>query len=120
MAVKGFQIVKTLIVAYVITAVLLLLTAFGLFRFDLSDWQITAAIVITYALSCFAGGYILAKAQKNKRMLWGMAFGILYLGVLAAASFLLGKGAGTDVAALIKAAAICLIAGGAGAFATPE
>ena len=39
MAVKGFQLVKTLIIAYVITAVLLLLTAFGLYRLHLSDWQ---------------------------------------------------------------------------------
>ena len=40
MAVKGFQLVKTLIIAYVITAVLLLLTAFGLYRLHLSDWQV--------------------------------------------------------------------------------
>lgn len=75
MAVKGFQLVKTLIIAYVITAVLLLLTAFGLYRLHLSDWQVMAAVVIIYALSCFAGGYILAKAQKSRRMLWGMGFG---------------------------------------------
>ena len=76
MAVKGFQLVKTLIIAYVITAVLLLLTAFGLYRLHLSDWQVMAAVVIIYALSCFAGGYILAKAQKSRRMLWGMGFGL--------------------------------------------
>ena len=68
MAVNGFQLVKTLIIAYVITAVLLLLTAFGLYRLHLSDWQVMAAVVIIYALSCFAGGYILAKAQKSIRM----------------------------------------------------
>ena len=73
MAVKGFQLVKTLIIAYVITAVLLLLTAFGLYRLHLSDWQVMAAVVIIYALSCFAGGYILAKAQKSRRMLWAWA-----------------------------------------------
>jgi hypothetical protein len=44
MAVKGFQLVKTLIIAYVITAVLLLLTAFGLYRLHLSDWQVMAAL----------------------------------------------------------------------------
>ena len=93
MAVKGFQLVKTLIIAYVITAVLLLLTAFGLYRLHLSDWQVMAAVVIIYALSCFAGGYILAKAQKSRRMLWGMGFGILYFTVLTAAAFILTKGA---------------------------
>ena len=50
MAVKGFQLVKTLIIAYVITAVLLLLTAFGLYRLHLSDWQVMAAVVFIYAL----------------------------------------------------------------------
>ena len=50
MAVKGFQLVKTLIIAYVITAVLLLLTDIGLYRLHLSDWQVMAAVVIFYAL----------------------------------------------------------------------
>lgn len=103
MAVKGFQLVKTLIIAYVITAVLLLLTAFGLYRLHLSDWQVMAAVVIIYALSCFAGGYILAKAQKSRRMLWGMGFGILYFTVLTAAAFILTKGADMDMTALVKA-----------------
>ena len=120
MAVKGFQLVKTLIKAYVITAVLLLLTAFGLYRLHLSDWQVMAAVVIIYALSCFAGGYILAKAQKSRRMLWGMGFGILYFTVLTAAAFILTKGADMDMTALVKALIVCLLAGGAGAFATPE
>lgn len=120
MAEKGFCILKTLIVAYVITAGLLLITAFGLFRFNLPDWQITAAIVITYALSCFFGGYMLANAQKSKRMLWGMGFGILYFAVLAAVSFVLGNGTQTDFMAMIKSIVICLLAGGAGAFVTPE
>ena len=115
MAVKGFQLVKTLIIAYVITAVLLLLTAFGLYRL-----QVMAAVVIIYALSCFAGGYILAKAQKSRRMLWGMGFGILYFTVLTAAAFILTKGADMDMTALVKALIVCLLAGGAGAFATPE
>ena len=118
MAVKGFQLVKTLIIAYVITAVLLLLTAFGLYRLHLSDWQVMAAVVIIYALSCFAGGYILAKAQKSRRMLWG--FGILYFTVLTAAAFILTKGADIDMTELVKALIVCLLAGGAGAFATPE
>ena len=117
MAVKGFQLVKTLIIAYVITAVLLLLTAFGLYRLHLSDWQVMAAVVIIYALSCFAGGYILAKAQKSRRMLWGMGFGILYFTVLTAAAFILTKGAAVST---VKALIVCLLAGGAGAFATPE
>ena len=116
MAVKGFQLVKTLIIAYVITAVLLLLTAFGLYRLHLSDWQVMAAVVII----CFAGGYILAKAQKSRKMLWGMGFGILYFTVLTAAAFILTKGADMDMTALVKALIVCLLAGGAGAFATPE
>ena len=79
-----------------------------------------AAVVIIYALSCFAGGYILAKAQKSRRMLWGMGFGILYFTVLTAAAFILTKGVDMDMTALVKALIVCLLAGGAGAFATPE
>ena len=118
MVAKVMNILKTLVIAYVITGLLLLAIAFGLFRFHMSDWQTTAAIVVTYALSAFAGGYILARIEKSKRLLWGIGFGILYFIVLAAASLMIGKG--TDMTALIRALIICGIAGGIGAFATPE
>lgn len=120
MTTKGMNILKTLVIAYVITGILLLLIAFGLFRFHLSDWQTTAAIVVTYALASFTGGYLLARAQKSRRLLWGIGFGVLYFTVLAAVSLVLGKGTGTDMTALIRALIICALAGGIGAFATPE
>lgn len=120
MVTKVINILKTLVIAYVITGLLLLAIAFGLFRFHLSDWQTTAAIVVTYALSAFAGGYILARIEKNRRLLWGIGFGVLYFAVLAVASLIIGKGTGTDMTALIRALIICGIAGGIGAFATPE
>ena len=49
-----------------------------------------------------------------------MGFGILYFTVLTAAAFILTKGAGMDMTALVKALIVCLFAGGGGAFATPE
>ena len=77
MAVKGFQLVKTLIIAYVITAVLLLLTAFGLYRLHLSDWQVMAAVVIIYALSC-RRLYFSKSTEKQKNVvghgLWYFIF----------------------------------------------
>ena len=120
MGVKVVNTLKTLIIAYVITGILLLLIAFGMFKFQMTYGQTTAAIIVTYALSCFAGGYILARVEKSKRLLWGIGFGILYVAILSMISLIIGKGTGTDITALVRAFIICGIAGGVGAFATLE
>ena len=55
--------------------------------------------------------------------LLGMRNGFLltrYFTVLTAAAFILTKGADIDMTELVKALIVCLLAGGAGAFATPE
>jgi putative membrane protein (TIGR04086 family) len=117
MAVKILNTLKTLAVAYFITVLSLLLVAFLLYRFRLTDVQTTAAIFVIYVLSSFVGGFMLARLQKKHRVLWGLCFGIMYFAVLAAVSIIIGKG--VAVYAVIRALVICAVAGAAGAFATP-
>ncbi len=113
------NVIKTLAVMYIFTGIILLVMALVLYRFNLSDWQVTAGIIATYALSSFAGGYVLAKKGKTRRLLWGMLFGLVYFAVLAAASIAMNKGIVMDQAAAIRAFLICIGAGAAGAFIVP-
>ena len=120
MAVKGFQLVKTLIIAYVITAVLLLLTAFGLYRLHLSDWQVMAAVVIYLCLfHALPAVYFSKSTEKQKNV---VGHGLWYFIFYRADGCRLYsyKRADMDMTALVKALIVCLLAGGAGAFATPE
>ena len=116
---RVLNVVKTLAAMYVFTGIMLLLLALGLYKFNLSGWQITAGIIVTYALSAFMGGYILAKKEKTRRLLWGIAFGVVYFAVLAIASAVMNKGMALDQMAAIRAVLVCIGAGAVGAFATP-
>lgn len=107
---------KILVFSYLVTGVLLLLLSFGLYKFGLSNWQITAGIIVTYALSTFLGGYLMGKKQNSKKMFWGILFGFTYFAILIIVSLIMNKGLSTDYTAMIRSAAICMVSGGIGGF----
>ena len=75
-------IVKSLLAAYMITGLLLLILAFLLYKFQLSEEVVTGAIIVIYVLSTFAGGFFIGKMAKVRRFLWGLIIGILYFALL--------------------------------------
>jgi putative membrane protein (TIGR04086 family) len=46
-------------------------------------------IVITYIVSTMVGGYYVGKKVETKRLIFGLIFGFLYFGIIAAVSFIL-------------------------------
>ncbi len=71
-------ILKALLACYLVTGILLLVVAFLLYRFDLSEQMVTIAIVATYAISTFAGGFIAGKIKQERKFLWGLVMGAIY------------------------------------------
>ena len=103
-------------VIYVITAIILLGLSFGLYKFNLSEWQIKAGIIITYIISSAVGGFMIGSRQKNKRLLWGALTGFLYFMILALISFIVGNVDEINIYDMIKIALICVTSGCAGSF----
>ena len=60
---KLTQMIKMLLVAYLVTGLLLLILAFLLCKFQLNENQIHLGILVTYILSCFVGSFALGKHQ---------------------------------------------------------
>lgn len=81
------DVVKTLLVSYVITAVLLLVLSVLLYRFRMSEEAVTGGIVAIYILSNFAGGFFLGKKRRVRKFLWGMLSGFLYFLLMVLISF---------------------------------
>ena len=73
-----WRVVRTLIVTYVISAVLLAALSFALFQFHLREPEVNAAVNVGYILSCLLGGLIAGKTMKTRRFLWGLLIGLLY------------------------------------------
>lgn len=71
-------ILKALLACYLVTGMLLLLVAFLLYRFDLSEQMVTIGIVATYVISTLAGGFLAGKIKQERKILWGLLLGVLY------------------------------------------
>ena len=80
-------VLKSLLLAYGITGLFLLILAFLLFQFDLGEGPVTAGIIAVYVVSCLSGGFMAGKMIRKNKYLWGVLVGLVYYLLLAAVSF---------------------------------
>ena len=75
---KVMWVLKSLLLSYVITGVLLLLLTIALYKLELNEKTVSAAIIGIYLTSTLAGGVVIGKMAKTRRFLWGMLLGTGY------------------------------------------
>lgn len=88
---KAGILMKCVIVSYIITGLLLFMTAFLLYKLEPEQSMVSAGILLIYLLSCFLGGMLAGKKIRNRKFFWGMLTGALYFVLLLAVS-LIGYG----------------------------
>ena len=74
--------IKSLLASYIVTGILLLVLTFFMYKFELNEKIVSAAIVGIDVVSTLIGGMIIGKLTKSKRYLWGMVLGIIYFVLL--------------------------------------
>ena len=111
---KLATIFKVLIAAYLISAVLLAVGAFIMYKMRLGDGQMRIVVMVIYGISSIAAGIIYGKAKKEKRVLNGALIG-LYFVFLSVVSFIINKGLYDDVKKAIISFVICITGGILGA-----
>lgn len=84
---KVKAILKSLLFAYALTGVFLLLLAFLLFTFDLGETAVDAGIIAVYVLACLLGGFMAGKIMRKEKYLWGILVGLAYFLLLIGVSF---------------------------------
>lgn len=104
---KSIVLIRSLLISYVVTALLLLLMALLLFKLELNENKISMGMIAVYALSCFLGGLSAGKGGRNRRFLWGLATGALYFIILLAVSLGMG-GERESMLSLVTTGALCL------------
>ncbi len=108
-------ILKTLIAGYIITVLALLVLAFCLYKFRVSDSVISAGIYVTYGLSALCGGLLLGKSMGKNRLMWGAMYGVVYFLILIVVSIAVNRGVSSiDTAHMIKSAVVCILCGAFG------
>lgn len=88
----AIRCLKILGVAYAVSAACLLLLAFGVYKFGLSEKLVAIGIVLIYILSCFVAGFLMGKLTQSKKFLWGLLMGGLYFVALLILSGVIDKG----------------------------
>ena len=89
---KAIFIIKCMLGAYILTAGLLLLLAFMLYRFGLSEKVVSICIIAVYIIVTFLAGLLAGKREGRKKFLWGLVMGALYFGILVAVSLVVNRG----------------------------
>ena len=86
------DMIKALVLAYIITGLLVLLTAWITYKFNLSDKTIGLLVTGIYIFVTAIAGLIMGKRVKSKQYLWGMLTGIAYVVILCVISIIITKG----------------------------
>lgn len=114
---KAIKTVKALVASYALSMILVLLTAFIMYKFKLSEAQTYIGIIAIYAVSSAFGGFLIAKSTQSKRLVRGILMGALYFLVLTFVSLIINKGIHTGAADVVKALAACMAGGALGGIA---
>lgn len=84
--------VVTLLGAYIITGILLMILAFLVYQFHFGENVTNISIIIIYAVVNFVSGFFVGKKKKVKRFLAGFAAGIVYFALLMVISLICNGG----------------------------
>ncbi len=108
---KGFKagcVMKSLVLAYVVTGILLLALAFCVYKLGLSENVVNLCIIFVYVFASFIGGFSIGKMMKEKKFLWGALTGAAYIVIIIAASFLAEGNVNLAGTEFLSAALLCL------------
>jgi putative membrane protein (TIGR04086 family) len=83
---NAVALLKCLIAAYIVSAILLLVVAFILYKADISEGFVTICIIFTYCIASMFAGLLFAKRAICRRFLWGMAAGAAYFVIICVVS----------------------------------
>ena len=79
---------------YAISGILLVLLAFLLYQFDLSEAVVQIGIIAIYIAADFFGGFWIGRRMQDKKYLWGLSMGVVYFVLLFLISWISRSGLG--------------------------
>lgn len=106
-----FHIAKALIFAYIVTAVILLLLSFILYKVQIPSGVVSVGVILAYILSTFVGGFFIGKKVEARKFIWGIAIGAIYFLIIILISIVLNKAAFGSAGSIVTVLGMCLLGG---------
>ena len=104
---KVMWMLKSILASYIVTAVLLLILTFFVYKFELGEKTVSAGIVAIYVLSTLVGGLIIGKIARTRRFIWGISLGMIYYLLLLLITLGVYREVNTDIGNLITTFILC-------------
>ena len=114
-SIRPWDFLKTLLLSYILTALLLAGLAFLMYRMKLGASQAAWGVTVIYLLACAVGGFLTGKRMGSRRLLWGLVSGALYFVVLWLLSLAVGGGLQGELREILTVLATCLAGSAVGA-----
>ena len=99
------QIIKGIVLAYLLSALALVILSFVMYRWDVSENVIRGGILFAYVFSCFISGMVVSRQHSERKYLWGLLMGAIYFVILWGVSMIGNKGAFTGFTGILPALA---------------
>lgn len=105
---KIMWMMKSLLASYIVTAILLLVLALLLYKFEIGERIVSAGIVSIYIVSTLVGGILIGKIARTRRFIWGIGLGMIYFLLLLLITLGVYRTVSTDMANLITTWILCV------------
>lgn len=77
-----FRMLKSLLLAYLLSGVCLVVLSFLFYKTGMSGGKLPVIIGVIYFLATFFGGVLMGKSMNQRKFLWGLALGCCYVFLL--------------------------------------
>lgn len=105
------QVAKGVVAAFFVSAVILVVLAFLMYRFKLAENVVRGGIIAAYVFSCFMGGTLVSRHQDGKKYLWGILAGALYFVILISISMIINKRMFVNIPGVVSSGVLCILGG---------
>ena len=101
------DMVKSLLTAYVVTGIFLLILTLLLYKMGLSEQNVNIGVILIYVIATFSGGFVMGKLSITHQFLWGLLAGVLYWGLLMLISLGIYQSLQAEMGSLLTTLLLC-------------
>lgn len=108
---KIMYLLKALVFSYIVTGVILVFLALGVWKLEFSETVVNVGMIAAYILSALTGGFYLGRKMQEKKFIWGILLGISYIIILLVAAMITNGPEGLMNRNTITTTFICILSG---------
>ena len=104
-------LLRSLLISYVLSGLLLGALAFALFKLRLKEGQVNLMVYVVHLTACLTGGALAGRSLRQRRFFWGLLSGLFYFVVLFAVSWAMNPWSALDTERAVTVMGICALGG---------